>query len=219
MQTLRFDILPPPQRRFWNELQSVPGRFVLYGGTAIALQLGHRCSIDFDFFSSAGVDVDDLLRHVPWLREAETMRQTPDTLTCRIDRGGPIKVSFFGTPLLRALETPLVEPATGLKLASLLDLAGTKASVVQQRAEAKDYLDVDALLRSGLSLSRILAAAGAIFGARFDAQSTLKALSYFGDGDLDTLDQGVRQNLLGAVRGVDLEHLPDPGVPRGGIGE
>jgi hypothetical protein len=219
VQTLRFDILAPPQRQFWNELQFVPGQFVLYGGTAIALQLGHHRSIDFDFFSSAGADSDDLLRRVPWLRGAETMCGTPDTLTCRVDRAGPIKVSFFGTPLLRALRAPLVEPATSLKLASLLDLAGAKAFVLQQRAEAKDYLDVDALLGSGLSLPVMLAAGGAIFGARFDAQSTLKALSYFGDGDLDTLDQDVRQHLLGAVRAADLEHLPDPGVPLGGIGE
>src|ERR1700722_12386210 len=44
-------ILPPAQRLLWDELQAVPADFVLYGGTAIALHLGHRDSIDSDFFS------------------------------------------------------------------------------------------------------------------------------------------------------------------------
>lgn len=48
----RLDILPPSQRRLWGELINVPKTFTLYGGTAIALQLGHRASVDFDFFST-----------------------------------------------------------------------------------------------------------------------------------------------------------------------
>lgn len=48
--TPRLDILPPAQRSLWPHLAQVPGHFVLYGGTAIALHLGHRQSVDFDFF-------------------------------------------------------------------------------------------------------------------------------------------------------------------------
>ncbi len=160
--TLHLDILPPPQRRLWTDLQVIPRRFVLYGGTAIALQLGHRSSVDFDFFTSQALDPEALYRDVPWLKDAETLRQAPDTLTVRVDRGGPVRLSFLGTPTLRQLRQPQVEPGTAVRLASLLDLAGTKASVVQQRAEAKDYVDIDALLRSGLSLPLALAAARAV---------------------------------------------------------
>jgi len=46
----KIDILPPAQRNFWEEAPSIPASFVLYGGTAIALRLGHRSSEDFDFF-------------------------------------------------------------------------------------------------------------------------------------------------------------------------
>ena len=217
--SLHLDILPPPHRRLWGELGAVPVRFVLYGGTAIALQLGHRQSIDFDYFTSTPLDAESLYRQVPWLREAETMRQAPGTLTVRVDRGGPVKVSFLATPTLRQLRQPLVQPDHSARLASLLDLAGTKASVVQQRAESKDYLDIDALIRAGVSLSLALAAGRAIFGGRFDPQSTVKALSYFGDGDLATLAPAVRENLLRAVRDVDLARLPDPGPALSGIGE
>jgi hypothetical protein len=45
------DILPASQRQLWPELDAVPADFVLYGGTGLALQLGHRVSEDFDFFS------------------------------------------------------------------------------------------------------------------------------------------------------------------------
>jgi hypothetical protein len=48
----RLDVLPATQRRLWPELRGVPPQFVLYGGTALALRLGHRHSVDFDFFSS-----------------------------------------------------------------------------------------------------------------------------------------------------------------------
>jgi Nucleotidyl transferase AbiEii toxin, Type IV TA system len=49
----RLDILPSPQRALWLELPViVPESFVLWGGTALALHLGHRVSVDFDFFGS-----------------------------------------------------------------------------------------------------------------------------------------------------------------------
>jgi hypothetical protein len=54
--TPRLDILPPAQRTLSPHLIQVPGHFVLYGGTAIWLRLGHRQSVDFDFFSDAELD-------------------------------------------------------------------------------------------------------------------------------------------------------------------
>src|SRR5436309_901991 len=62
----RLDILPA-QRRLWDELGSVPGQFVLYGGAALALHLGHRGSEDFDFFADRDIKPDQLFRTVPFL--------------------------------------------------------------------------------------------------------------------------------------------------------
>ena len=45
----RLDILPASQRTLWPELDATPDHFTLYGGTALALRLGHRQSVDFDF--------------------------------------------------------------------------------------------------------------------------------------------------------------------------
>jgi len=97
----------------------------------------------------------------------------------------------------------------GLKIASLLDLAGTKASVVQVRPEAKDYLDLDILItRGGITLAVALSAAQGLYGTSFNPQITLKALSYYEDGDLRTLPEDAKTRLATAARNVDLDHLP-----------
>lgn len=52
-----FQILPPVQQRLWSELRRAPELgFALYGGTSIALRLGHRRSVDFDFFTPDPLD-------------------------------------------------------------------------------------------------------------------------------------------------------------------
>ncbi len=93
-------------------------------------------------------------------------------------------------------------------VASLLDLAGCKAEVVYHRAEAKDYRDIAALLVSGLRLEMILAAGRAIYGAEFVPSRTLRALTFFEDGNLPELEQSVRAQLRNAVAEVNLEQLP-----------
>jgi hypothetical protein len=55
----RLDVLPAPQRRLWNELVAVPEEFVLYDRTALALQLGHRRSLDFEFYGERPFDPMD----------------------------------------------------------------------------------------------------------------------------------------------------------------
>jgi hypothetical protein len=97
-----------------------------------------------------------------------------------------------------------------VNVAALLDLAGAKAAVVQQRAEAKDYLDVHALIDiGGIDLPTALAAARAIYGAGFNPQITLKALSFFGDGNLCNLPRPIQDRLARAARDVDLDRLPE----------
>jgi hypothetical protein len=125
-----------------------------------------------------------------------------------------VKLSFFGLPRLPRLRPPHLAPDNGLKVASLLDLAGTKASVIQRRAEAKDYLDIDAILRHGqIDLATALAAAQAIYGARFNPEITLKALAYFGEATLRRLPRAVKDRLAKAADAVGLDRLPTIPVP------
>ena len=136
MFTPRLETLPAPQRKLWGEMSAVPSVFVLYGGTALALRLGHRASEDFDFFS----------RQVSFLAGSPRLQSSPNTLTVLVERDGPVKVSFFGGLKLRRVHDPEPAEGSGVLVASLLDLAATKPKVVQDRAEAKDYIDIARLL-------------------------------------------------------------------------
>ena len=87
------------------ELDAVPSDFVLYGGTALALQLAHRVSEDFDFFSSAGFDPDRLRSRLPFFRELDAadsnawVQRKRDTLEAFVDRGGPVEAGLLGVRL------------------------------------------------------------------------------------------------------------------------
>lgn len=112
-------------------------------------------------------------------------------------------------PKLPLLAPALIVKDNGLKIASLLDLAGTKASVLQVRAEAKDYVDMDALIYGGgIGLPMALAAGEKLYGTSFNPEITLKALCYFEDGNLRDLPEDMKLRLAMAVRAVDLDRLP-----------
>ena len=84
MFTPKLQTLPPAQRALWLELRDTPPEFVLYGGTAIALHLGHRESVDFDFFARREFNPSDLYGRVPFLVGAQVLQQEKNTLTCRL---------------------------------------------------------------------------------------------------------------------------------------
>jgi hypothetical protein len=204
----RLDILPPAQLRLWPELSDTPDEFTLYGGTAIALRLGHRTSVDFDFFANSPF-TPNVLQNVRYLKGATVRRSEPNTLTVTVERGGPVQVSFFGDLGLGQVEPAGKANGPGIKLASLVDLAGCKVAVVTQRAELRDYVDVHALLkRANLSLGKMLASARIIYGTQFSPLLSLKALSYHDDHTLADLSAEVRRDLIAAVRAVDPQHLP-----------
>ncbi len=103
MLTPAVSILPASQLSFWDEEKSIPGNFVLYGGTALALRLGHQQSLDFDFFSSAPVGLDICSATIPFVKGAQILQSGPNTLTLRIGRGGPVTIFVFREPLLRSI--------------------------------------------------------------------------------------------------------------------
>jgi hypothetical protein len=194
----KLSALPEGQRALWPELKQVPRRFVLYGGTALALRLGHRQSEDFDFFADAPVRPEELLHSLPILKNATVRQMEPNTLTVVVQRPAPVKLSFFGLTR-RRVKDPEITADGVMLVASLLDIAAFKMAVLPQRAEAKDYLDVHALLAHGVPLSDALGAARAVYGEQFNPMIALKALTYFGDGDLDTLPDHVKEALRSAA--------------------
>jgi Nucleotidyl transferase AbiEii toxin, Type IV TA system len=207
----RYDVLPPAQRRLCAELGQIPRHFVLYGGTALALRLGHRVSLDFDFFTNESFAPDRLLTEIPLLAGAEILQNVNQTLTVALDRKGRVKLSFFGGLHLGRVGQPEQTDDGSIWVASLLDLAGMKAAVITQRAEAKDYLDMLALIDRGITLAQAMGAARAIYGEQYNPLMTLKSLTYFSDGDLHTLTSEQKTKLVNTATQQTLE-MPD--IPR-----
>lgn len=197
-----YDILPPEQKALLPLLG--PTRrlgYTLYGGTAIALQLGHRESIDFDFFTDRPMNEEQLLTVMPALRSAQTTQREPETWTMIIRPEGAkreVKVSFFGGLGFGRVGQPILTDGKEIAMASLDDLMGHKLKVLLQRVEAKDYLDIAAMLAAGQSLEHGLGAASAMFST-FPPAEALRTLTYFKGGDLERVEQRDRDILRHAV--------------------
>ena len=204
------EILPDSQRQIWPELWRLSELgYVLYGGTAIALRLGHRVSIDFDFFSEKELRKEILAEALPFLAASRTVQDQANSLTVFADGPGrsPVRLSFFGGIDFGRVGTPQMTPDDVLQVASSDDLMATKLKAMLQRVEAKDYRDVAAMIDSGTALDRGLAGARQLFGPSFQPSESLKALVYFEGGDLATLTRETKETLIAASRRV--RSLPD----------
>lgn len=97
--TLHIQVLPPAQATFWREAATrVPSHFAFYGGTAIALQLGHRVSVDFHFFSDRALDRAALRAALPELDAAAVLQAGADTLVVAAGTGAAA-MALFGSAL------------------------------------------------------------------------------------------------------------------------
>lgn len=179
------EVLPDAQMSCLRSLGPVATElgFHLAGGTAVALTMGHRRSVDFDWFAprfpGSPVDLAEALaRRGIVLQTTSLAERTVHGLIVGI------KVSFleFRPPLLE----PLVDwPELGCRLASIADLAAMKLLAVAQRGTKKDFIDVLAIGRR-LPLDRMLDC----YRRRFDVTDTsrvLTGLCYFDDADAEPM--------------------------------
>jgi hypothetical protein len=215
----KLEILPPAQRQLWDDLRCTPQNFVLYGGTALALRLGHRHSEDFDFFSNDSFAPDALRKNIQYLHDAEMSQFEANTVTAIVHRHGPVKVSFFGGLKLNRVQEPDIMQDNGIHVASLLDVAATKLATIQQRAQARDYEDLVAVVSSGISLTQALGAAAAVYGKEFNGALSLKALAYFADGDLPSLNPATQSKLQTLAAQVNLKEIPLTQAKPGLVGD
>src|SRR5258708_9403327 len=114
----KLNILPESQRALWKELKATPKHFVLYGGTALAIRLGHRVSEDFDFFTNAAFEPRGLVEGIPYLYDGQDTLQRENTLTVLLDRNGPAFGSFFGGLSLNPGSRPQTPNHNALHVAS-----------------------------------------------------------------------------------------------------
>lgn len=152
--------------------------YYLVGGTAIALHIGHRRSIDFDLFKQSQLNhkknldriSDSGFPHQVTRRVAEQMNL--------IVNG--VKVTFFQYPFPVRAEERFEEI---FRMPSLLTLAAMKAYALGRRSKWKDYVDLYFLLKNHFSLLEIAGKATEIFGELFSEKLFRAQLSYFDDVD------------------------------------
>jgi hypothetical protein len=206
------EILPDAQKTLWPELKPASSLgYVLYGGTAIALRLGHRTSVDFDFFSEKELQKEALADRLPFVKTSRVLQDQPNAFTIlahsRSADGPSVKLSFFGGIDFGRVGIPQTTQDGVLQVASLDDLMATKLKVMLKRIEAKDYRDVAAMIDAGVPLDYGLGAACQLYGPSFQPSESLKALVYFEGGDLATLPADVRKTLI--VASSTVRSLPD----------
>jgi len=195
--TWQLEVLPPVQRALWDSrIQSGFSDWVLYGGTALALRLGHRESVDFDFFSSQ--PIEPLVFKEENALHGEVLQVGRNTLTL-LHQG--VKLSFFGGLTLNVVSPPDLIGAC--RVASLDDLAACKLAALVNRVELKDYLDIAALLQNGISLAHMLGCANAVYRGEFPVTACLKSLAWFDAPELADLPESHRQLLEKAAIQVD----------------
>jgi hypothetical protein len=199
MNKLFLDILPASQRLLWDDLHHTPNHFTLYGGTALALQLGHRLSIDFDFFSNEKFNPKDLYKSIAYLKNSLIIQEAENTLTCLVEKDKEeIQVSFFGDlDFVNKIEEPICA-GNRITIASKKDVAATKMATILDRVSAKDYLDIHALLKDGMQLQDMLKYSSKIYGPMFNPSLSIKTLIYF--KGLEQLPTHVKEDLVNAVK-------------------
>lgn len=196
------DTLPKPQQEIWPSLKpSISLGFVLYGGTAIALQLGHRESVDFDFFTEKELDKNAIYEKFTFLHNSIVLQDEPNTLSIlyKNKEQKTVKFSFFGNLSIGRFKEPLMTEDGTLFVASLDDLMATKLKVLMQRVESKDYRDIAVMLKHGVSLTNGLNIANKMFEPTFSPVHCLKTLQYFEGGDLYLLSKDEKRILENSV--------------------
>jgi hypothetical protein len=209
------EILPKAQQEIWPLLAPAPGlSFVLYGGTAVALYLGHRISVDFDFFRAEPFAKKGIETSFAFMRDAQTIQEDENTLVVIAPmQSGPVKVSFFGGMAIGRINEPLRTRDATLLVASPEDLLATKLKAIMDRAEAKDYRDISVLLSAGISLETALGAFAKMYGK--DPGLPLRAMGFFRDGDLPSLPKS-DQDVLRQARDR-VSEIPDVAITHGAL--
>ena len=172
------EILDHAQKKILPLLESFSPDFYLAGGTALALQIGHRKSIDFDLFSAkefSNLKIRNNLAKQKYTIE-RVFKDERDQFT--IVASG-VKITFLFYPF-KIRPTIAFE---NVKMPSILTLSAMKAYAISRRAKWKDYVDLYFVLENYFSLEEIVKEDKEIFGAEFNEKIFRESLAYFDDID------------------------------------
>lgn len=177
-----FKTLPVPTQQLFKKLgaASVVDSFYLAGGSAAALHLGHRVSVDLDFFTPKTFEIPSLLAGLGKFGSITVQQSSIGTFVGLLAK---TQVSFFRYPY------PLLETPTdyhGIQIASLLDIALMKITAISQRGKRRDFVDLYFICQSGYSLSDLLELMPRKFPTlTYPSYHLVRALVYFDDAEND----------------------------------
>lgn len=164
-----------------KRLQQIPAfsQLRLVGGTALALQIGHRKSIDIDLFGKIDADEYTIAADLNRLGEIQTIQKTQN-IAIYLIKGVKTDIVNYSYPWLD--EAVFID---GIKLAGLKDIAAMKLAAITGRGTKKDFIDLYFLLKK-YSLTEMLG----FYTQKYADGSTfmvLKSLSYFEDAEKDPM--------------------------------
>ena len=149
--------------------------FNLVGGTSLALQMGHRISIDIDLFGASEIDEDLFLEVLKKFGTVQVIKKSKNILICSVNG---IKVDFVNYQY-RLLESPRLEE--NIRLVKKKDIAAMKVNAVAGRGSIKDFIDIYFLLNE-FSINEMI---GFYLQKYPDGSEFMvrKSLTYFDDAD------------------------------------
>lgn len=171
---MHLNILNQNQKDLLPFISLFKREYYLVGGTAIALHIGHRESIDFDLFKLSGLRKNDIYKKIASSKIGYKFAyENYEQLNLIIHQ---VKFTFFSFPH----KIPLHSEIKGvIKMPDLLTLAAMKAFALGRRAKWKDYVDLYFILKWHYSLKEIAQQAKLIFGEMFSEKLFKMQLGYF----------------------------------------
>lgn len=172
------EILNDSQKQLLPLMEQFRREYYLVGGTAIALHIGHRRSIDFDLFKFSAINHKRNLEKIassPF--EHVVTRRVTEQMNLIVN---DVKVTFFQYPFAI---NPCERFESFFRLPSLLQLAAMKTYALGRRSKWKDYVDLYFLLRDHFTISDISKTATEIFGELYSEKMFRAQLCYFDDID------------------------------------
>jgi len=170
------EIFTKDQKKLLPVVRSFSRSFYLVGGSAVALYIGHRKSIDFDLFKCGEFNNSSIkTKFKQKAKIDETIRSTFDELTLLSNN---VKFTFFYFPY--KIKTP-EKFREIIKMPTLLTLASMKAFALGGRNKWKDYVDMYFILKNYYKISDIIKEARKNFGSEFNEKLFRTQLSYFKD--------------------------------------
>ena len=180
LRSMHLEILSKEQHDLLPFIKKYSKNYYLVGGTAIALHLGHRGSIDFDLFTDVKVNVLSLKRQVLESGfSSNIIVQKSDQIHFIVNN---VKLTFFEFPFY--IEAPIYYD-NFFRIPDLLTLAAMKAFALGGRGKWKDYVDLYFILKKGYSITDICSKAKELFTDVFNPVLFSKQLCYFDDISFD----------------------------------